>query len=703
MSGAYLFVLVNGLAILVSLALSEWGFRGRESWRRGFGALAAFPIVCVGSLIAANAISGLRASTLLGVLAILAILAGAGLVRARRSGPPIPAAPPAATPADPGGADALRLIALGLSGGLLAAWTGRTLLGGTRFVWDDLTYHATLPAWWLTSESLSLGALTFQAYYPLNAELFSLWFLSALGSDAFASAAVFFWGVLAASAVAILVRALAGPGPATGLVVAVLLGSNVVWNRGNTFSATDLASAACLLAAIAFSLPRVRGFGSARDTGASDDCIDAFATGALAGFAAGCKVFYLPAALLVGAVLARRALRRDLRRAWRPIGSFAVALALTGSAWYVRNWIHSGNPIFPASWTFFDGPFGADAQASTQLAARIAASPFDLEMWRSVLVSRANWPPSLAVVSAIGGIGALGFAGRNRSANDSLEAVRSMLLLAGGCMLLVYPFLPFSATGNRPDIPMHTGYLRFLILPFAAGIALFGHRLRHDSGSPALWGAATVLAVAAAWQLPALQSVTAFGSGVALMALRGPVRERLRGVSTSPLRGFAACCVALIALGLWTPMKQRATDENLFAYRAKWGPIGDAWRSLEGLPDGSRIAFFMSEPLEYTQFYPIFGRRLQFTPVAVNADGTPRRPLHETWRGDGTWWSSWETRKDPVDAAALARNLRASGAEYALVTQWSLGGWPPQYEALRELPGVALYDDEYSVLFRLAP
>ena len=87
----------------------------------------------------------------------------------------------------------------------------------------------------------------------------------------------------------------------------------------------------------------------------------------------------------------------------------------------------------------------------------------------------------------------------------------------------------------------------------------------------------------------------------------------------------------------------------------------------------------------------------------MNAAGTPRRPLHETWRGDGTWWSSWKTRKDPVDAAALARNLRASGAEYALVTQWSLGGWPPQYEALRELPGVALYDDEYSVLFRLAP
>jgi DNA-binding transcriptional LysR family regulator len=116
------------------------------------------------------------------------------------------------------------------------------------------------------------------------------------------------------------------------------------------------------------------------------------------------------------------------------------------------------------------------------------------------------------------------------------------------------------------------------------------------------------------------------------------------------------------------------------------------------------VAFFMAEPSEYVQLHPIFGRSLQLVPVPVEPDGSARTPLHEHWQRDGDWWSPWRRRRRPQDPEALRRNLARSGVDYALVSRWSLGEWPPQREALaRALPGPPLYDDGYSVLWRITP
>jgi len=691
MRGGALFLWNQCLAIAVALALAELAFRGREPWRRGLAALGAFPLVATGALLVANHLFGLER---LAVSALLGALGAPSLLFLWRrwpfAGPDV--ARPAATAPAPG--DPLALASLALAGGLLAAFAFKTALLGTSFIWDDLTYHAVHPTRWLVDGAIRLVPFTFQSYFPMNAELLSLWFVLPFGRDAHASLAALCWGIVAATSLGLLARELGGRGLAVSGTLALFFASYVVWFPSRSYSATDLAAAAACLAALAFLIPS-RG-------GGPPALADAAASGLLAGFAVGCKSFFLPVALVIGAgaVLPAPRLGR--------LAAFVAGLLSTGSYWYLRNALLTGNPVFPADLGPFEGPFDAAAQAQTRLASHLAAAPLDLGLWRDTIVSRLNWPPGLALLSALGYLGALRSLGPGSRVDPAGRRLRLLLVLCGASLLLVYPFLPFSATGNRPDTELHAGYLRFLLLPFAIGLALFAERLREGAPGRALFGSAAVVAVATSWRLEALLSLAAFLGALAVLLLHRPAATALRALPLRPLRLSAALAAVFALQALWTPAKQRLTDESLFSFRAPRGPVGDAWRALETLPAGARIAFFMSEPYEYTQFYPIFGRSLERVPVRVDADGSPRAPLHESWqraRENGArWWSAWDTRGLAQDGEALRRNLARAGADYALVTRWSLGEWPPQREALaKSAAGSPLYDDGYSVLWRLAP
>jgi arylsulfatase A-like enzyme len=702
LTGAALFAAHQCLAAAVALALAELAFRGREPWRRGLAALAAFPLVACGALLLANHALGLRRDA---VTALLAAMGVPGLLflsfRWRRRPLAGGAGAPAAGPPAREAGDPLELACLGLAGGLLAAFAFKTALLGTSFIWDDLSYHAVLPARWLADGAISVPPFTFQAYFPFNAELLSLWFSLPFGRDAWASLGAATWGSLAAVSLALLAREIGGRGLAVVATLALFFASYVVWFPVRSYSATDLAAAAACLAALAFQIP---GPGPRGPTLA-----DAAASGLLAGFAVGCKVSLLPAALAIGAGAALGpAAREALARArWGRAAAFAACLLATGSYWYLRNALLTGNPLFPAEVGPFEGPFDAGAQARTRLASRLAAAPLDLSLWRRAVVGRLNWPPGLALLAALGYASALGsLSGARTSAAG--RRLRLLLALCGASLLLVYPFLPFSGTGNRPDAELHSGYLRFLILPFGIGLVLFSEQLREGARGRALCAAAAIVAVASSWRLEALLSLAAFLGGLGVLLLHRRLRAFAAALAASPARLVAALALAFSLLALWTPVKQRLTDENLFAFRSPRGPVGEAWRALESLPAGSRVAFFMSEPYEYTHFYPIFGRAGQLAPVLVDADGSPHAPLHESWRSararGASWWSDWEARGEALDPERLRLNLAVAGADYALVTRWSLGEWPPQYEALARSGSLErLYDDGFSVLFRLAP
>jgi hypothetical protein len=81
--------------------------------------------------------------------------------------------------------------------------------------------------------------------------------------------------------------------------------------------------------------------------------------GALAGFAASCKYLGLPfgAGIGVTALLCRR---------WRGALAFGVVALLTGAPWYIYDFVHTGNPVFPVAGALFgfQGPWTAQDLAA---------------------------------------------------------------------------------------------------------------------------------------------------------------------------------------------------------------------------------------------------------------------------------------------------------------------------------------------------
>lgn len=707
MPGIALFALLNGLALAAAAAAARLLLGGGAAWRERLGALALLPIAIQLAVLGANHSSGLSARGLLVWIAGLGAAISAAALRLRRE----PTSEPREhSDTSAGSAEPLDWLAFGLAGALLTAWLVKTALLGTGFVWDDLSYHAALPAHWLQNGAIDYAPYTFQAYYPLNAELVSLWLLAPLHADAQASLALALWGLLAVFSLARLARGLGASAAASALAAALFLASQVVWNPSNGFAGNDLAGAAALLASLALLVPDRDGRPGARDF---------LAAGLLAGFAAGCKVSFVAGAGLV--FVGAAGLARESRS--RKLALFAAGAALTGSYWYARNWLATGNPLYPAEFLFFEGPFDARAQAATRLLSVALERGLELGFWRDVLPDRLNWPPPLALASALGFACALAaprLAGGRRAddARDEARArLRRALLIAGLGLLALYPLLPFSATPNRPDAALHSGYLRFLLAPFGIALALLAPALGGAQPAARAAQVAAVLAIATSWRLSAMLSTLAFAGGLAAARLCAQPSARLASLARRPLALRALGALALCLLAAWTPFKQARSDENLFRYQKRRAPIGRAFREVDRLPAGSRIALFMSEPQDYAQLYPLFGRKLQHRPVAVERDGSARAPLHRrasaatgsdaaasSRNGSDTgWWNDWSTRDAALDPPALLRALRAQRVDYALVTRWSLGEWPPQEAALAAVSGAArIWSDDSSSLWRLA-
>ncbi len=84
----------------------------------------------------------------------------------------------------------------------------------------------------------------------------------------------------------------------------------------------------------------------------------AMLAGMFAGFAAGTKYFGLPATMLIALLIVVFQTGNAASRL-RLAFAFAMASAVAGGAWYVRNWLVLGNPIYPpppVTWHFFSTP-----------------------------------------------------------------------------------------------------------------------------------------------------------------------------------------------------------------------------------------------------------------------------------------------------------------------------------------------------------
>jgi hypothetical protein len=348
--------------------------------------------------------------------------------------------------------------------------------------------------------------------------------------------------------------------------------------------------------------------------------------GALVGFACCCK----PTAILLGgAPVALLLLAAAPRRQWPVIAAAGAAAGLLVIApWLTRNWLASGNPVFP----FGAGLFGADGWTAEQVQRYVAGHSFH---------------GSLA------------------------ERLR----------LLVLP------DPNDPAGPVHRGLLHpqwFLLFPACIAAAAVGIARRSTRRPAALLGAAMFAQLAVWLFLTHVQSrfllpLAAPGCalfGLALVGTPGKSREppatlpSARGIAARAIAGVL--CLAQLAWAVRIFSSERAGAPNAMLL------AGPGVRTGEGFAPQDRAALLESAgPTLYINLTTPPGRRVYLlgdaTPLYYTAD-VLYNTTYDRWSfGDAV-------RAAPGDPAAWTRELRRRGISRVLVSSAELdrltrSGW----------------------------
>jgi hypothetical protein len=693
------FVLSNIFASVAAVLIADAAMKNREPWRRALAAIAGFPIIVLATVLSLGATGLLSAGTATLMVGALAGAAAAARWRFARRGRAASgnSMPPGAAANDPpdlhGSGDIAWPLTLTLLGGFGGGWAILLAVRATAFGTDDLSYHAPVAAHWIVDGRISLMPFNYHAYYPFNAEVISLWFMLPYHADGLASLSGLYWAALALTASSALVVAQGHPKTIAALVGALLLASPVLLQAARTFSAVDLAPVALVLGAIAMTAPSKAGQ-TDRAT-----LVDAAYAGALAGFVTGCRVSFAPVTLVLFLWQAFGRRRHARPGTWLcSTAAFAAAALGTGACWYVRTWLVTGNPVFPAALGPFDGPFGAAEQSRTRLVHWIMASWTDASFWRTLIAAHIDWPFGLFVLATVGyGAGLWSVVRYRRTMDVTTSAIRSLLLVVGLGLLVLYPFMPFSGGANEPDAAL-TISLRYVVVSFAIGIVLFASHVPSADPGRALGICLAVLALVTTEVGDRRLVFVIVASGIVTLALwalwprvagRTPVPRILR-LGTVP--------ALLVLLAIVAPYKQRLTDLGFHGVGDAHRPIGDGWRALEDLPAGARIAWY--GPATWT-YYPVFGRRLHLNPTAV-FDGWPYRPVHELFgQHSYPWWNRSEAAPEP---GRLLPALIAARVSYVFVTKWDGDEWPPEQDTLEKSGRArAIYNDGYSAIWAIDP
>ena len=305
---------------------------------------------------------------------------------------------------------------------------------------DSTWYHLPFAAWFaqtgtidglLHTDPLKLAVW----YYPLNSELLHALGMVLLDSDVLSPLLNFGWLGVALLAAWCIGRPF-GLAAATALGAILVLDSDMMLVQAGN-APGDVAALACLLAVLALLID-----GTSTDDGPGTRTLGLgplAVTALAAGLAIGTKVTMLvPVAVLTAGVLLT-----GPERSWRRTGVWFGGLGITGGFWYLRNLLHSGNPLPWLQAGPLAGPdqepiYPRPAHAVVEyLADRHAWSEYFLPGLADTLGPL--WP--LVLFAALAGI-VLGLRRRNT------PLVR-IVALAGAATLIVHAFNPISASG--PD------------------------------------------------------------------------------------------------------------------------------------------------------------------------------------------------------------------------------------------------------------
>ena len=661
--GYVLFAVNNLLAMAIASVAADTFFCGEDRRRKMLGAVGGFSIVILFVVLALGGCGKLTAVWVAGVLAVVLLLF-LMLRGVRRGGCSVDVAHLSEARATSVFCIAGALC-IGVVCGIIA---GRFALPGTNFTPDDLSYHGVAAAHWVVDGRLSLVPFNFHAYYPFNAETLSAWFMLAFRGDGFVVLAGFYWAGLAMVSVISFGRIL-------GLRISTVIGGLVlvaaavgikraVWS----FSAVDIAGPAMVLAAIAMIIPTGR-----KDGNGSIAAV--IYSGLFAGFAVGCKVSFAPVCVIILVwILFAGQSDSKFRDKLLVAGIFLAAVVVTGSVWYIRNLIIAHNPLFPAEFGPFGGPFSVDQQWRTKLISWMISDPVDFKLWYTI-VGYGNWPFGIFLLVAGGYVWCGAGLRRFKSqAYDKYHAIM-LLLVCGVVLLAAFPFMPFSGTDNSATGELRTS-LRFVLTAYIIGVILLLWMVDNIRWRKWFFVFAVISLL---FPLRAKGGQVSFNVGIIVISiLVFYLFSKYRSaIFTFTSRKFVAATffVAFVAaLSAGWSVQQEKTDGKIFSY-ASGRAVGGGWRAMEQLEAGSTIEQF---GVAGYQDYALFGRRLQFRPAV----GRDYQSWHERWFADPANTRFWHGGA-AKGSGGLIEDIFDSGVDYVLTTRSEEEVWPGQDKTLR--------------------
>lgn len=564
---------------------------------------------------------------------------------------------------------------------------------------DSMTYHLTLAAHMMRTGDLSLfffpRYFDLYSYLPANGDLFSVWVMLPFGCDFLLPWVNVPFVTMLGVALYRTARELAVEREGA-LAVAAVLSTPPVFLTVLTESYVDLPLFACFLAAVRFAFPvahrRLEG--------------TTILSAGLAGVAVGTKTTGLLLAALAFALHALLVLPPDRR--WRAAlgaigrhaGWMVAGVLLMGAAFYVRNALVAGNPLYPVP---VDLPGlgtlpGQDRYRDTLALTTLAAYTdhiFRTGMWLRAMLGETFTPYSAW------GLGPIGPAA-----------------------LLMAPLIPFLVRFAAPRAPNPLRHRRILALAGLGLAAFVAYVFTPYSGKFLMFNvrfaypAVALLALAGAGAMTAAGVAgTRIAQGFLLLQIGGfwfsnlPVTPR-----TGVLLTLAALAVPLLpwlahALGarpaadvaprpVW---RQAITTLSALAlvlaglvalhdhrdrgrydawrradepYRLVVRHLADCWYALDTtLPKG--LVAVAAEDSRNTFLFPLFGSHLQRDVAYVNAVSPDLRASH--------LWPEGNVRMHP-DRTAWLRNLDRLDPDVLFVFRDDQDDLPVEGRWVRDMP-----------------
>jgi hypothetical protein len=287
------------------------------------------------------------------------------------------------------------------------AWSMLVAYALPSYAYDALWYHDTTVATWHQANRISSSDISrFSAYFPSTVESVGLWIREVTGSTQLIDASQVGFALAGCTAVVSLARSL-GATREWSMVAAASFVLSPVALQQLSIHYVDLSLASLYIAMIAIG----RRWADQRATGAATHNVAWIgALGSCLGMAAGTKFagLGLCAVAVISAALHLWPTRHQ-ERPWRQVGAAATTIGIAaafGGYWYVRNWIHQGNPVAPiivriGGRTVFGGTEKTNLFINNNLDDALAKHG----LWGRIWLTWSDWLPTANWSDLHGGFG----------------------------------------------------------------------------------------------------------------------------------------------------------------------------------------------------------------------------------------------------------------------------------------------------------